>query len=153
MRDLERLLESEREISREYRNNMEQNQESRRTLEKKCEEDIKMCQEINEKLIRTEAAHRGLQDQLFTKQNLVSELTEQLTLHQDNFAKLREELEHAKLQQSGVHDEHSREMREIEAVLQFFHREYIPPSSSYKNKVNFVFLLISYGHNYYNWDE
>ncbi|KAI6653522.1 coiled-coil domain-containing protein [Oopsacas minuta] len=120
--DLERLLESEREISRDCRTNMEHLQESRRGLEKKRDEDIKMCQELNEKLIRTESEFRGLQDQLFTKERLILELSEQVKLHQDNFSKLRDELENTVIQQSELHDGYSREMSQIETVLQSFQR-------------------------------
>ena len=131
MHDLERLLESEREISRDCRNNMEHHQESRRGLEKKRDEDIKLCQELNEKLIRTEAELRGVHDQLFTKAKLIIELSEQLKLHQDNFSKLRDELENTVIHQSELHDGYSKEIGQIEAVLQSFQKD----SSIHRNRV------------------
>lgn len=130
-------MDSEREISRDCRSNMEHYQESRKGLEKKRDEDIKMCQELNEKLIRTEAEHRAIQDQLFTKERLVVELSEQLRLHQDNFSKLRDELENTVLQQAELNDGYSREMGQIENILRSFQRDPAlvdsPPTHTVRN--------------------
>ena len=96
-----------------------------------------MCQELNEKLIRTEAEHRGLQDQLFTRERLAIELNEQLKLHQDNFSKLRDELENTVLQQAELNDGYSREMGQIENVLLSFQRDPTlvnsPPTHTVRN--------------------
>ena len=114
---------------------MEHYQESRKGLEKKREEDIKLCQELNEKLIRTEAELRSVHDQLFMKEKLIIELSEQLKLHQDNFSKLRDELENTVIHQSELYDGYSKEIGQIEAVLQSFQRDSSVISSPYKNKV------------------
>ena len=146
-------MDSEREISRDCRSNMEHHQESRRGLEKKRDEDIKMCQELNEKLIRTEAEHRGVQDQLFTKERLVFELNEQLKLHRDNFSKLRDELENTVLQQAELNNGYSRELGKIENVLQSFQRNPSlvdsPPTHTVRNTLFCIVmntLLITSSH-------
>lgn len=92
---------------------------------------MQICHELNKKLLKSEADISSLKTNLVEKESTISKLTESLIIHQEKFNELRLELDETKRYQIDFNFQYSRQIEQIENIINTFQKDmHLSPSKS-----------------------